>query len=134
MMDSAVDWARRGREYWLERRLDEYDIVLLLPHADAELNGFMLRALRARLGRGGLRAVVLAVAAVEESPLYETEPISDDISQCILTLYSMYAFTSRLIVGSFTQPSGRKLKNLLDSGVATALELADTVVFAGRGI
>ena len=131
-MDNPVDRARCGREYWLERRLDDYDVILLLPHRDADLNGLMLQGLQTRLERSGtMRTVVLAVDSVEQNPRYIVEMISDDMAECIVTLYSMYAFTDRLIVGSFTLPPGRKLQNLLDSGVATASALADTVVFAG---
>lgn len=131
-MDKSLEAAARGREYWLERRLDEYDTVLLLPHADAELNALLLQSLRTRLTQGGaVRAAVLAVEAVEVSPLYDVEIISGELARCILSLYTLYAYTDKLIVGSFTWPAGRKLNNLLQSGVATAQALADTVVSVG---
>lgn len=133
-MDNSVDRARRGREYFVERHLGEYDVILLLPHGDAELNGLMLQSFLARLERcGSARAIVLAVAPIEQNSHYIVEIVSEDLAKCIITLYSMYAFTDRLIVGSFTLPPGRKFQNLLNSGVATASALADTVVFAGLG-
>jgi hypothetical protein len=37
----------------------------------------------------------------------------------MLLIYSLYAFTDKLIIGSFDLPHGRKLRNFLDSGIAT---------------
>jgi len=46
----------------------------------------------------------------------------------LLDLYSLYAFTDKLIIGSFDLPRGRKLRNLLDSGTATEDELINDVI------
>ncbi|MDR2089459.1 MAG: hypothetical protein LBP73_08900 [Clostridiales Family XIII bacterium] len=45
-----------------------------------------------------------------------------------MELYSLYAFTDKLIVGSFDLPHGRKLRNLLDAGLATEEELINDVI------
>ncbi|MDR1132649.1 MAG: hypothetical protein LBL05_00715 [Synergistaceae bacterium] len=46
----------------------------------------------------------------------------------LFALYSLYAFTDKLVIGSFDLPHGRKLRNLLDSGVATEETLINDVI------
>jgi hypothetical protein len=46
----------------------------------------------------------------------------------ILSLYSLYEFSDKVIIGSFDEPHGRKLRNLLDSGIATEETLIDDVI------
>jgi len=46
----------------------------------------------------------------------------------LIKLYSLYAFTDKLIIGSLDLPYGRKLRNLLESGIATEDELINDVI------
>lgn len=89
--------------------LDSYDFILIFPH-DNTLNNKIRSAFTAKLG--SRRGIII-----------EGEPAED-----LLTLYSLYEFTDRLIIGSFDLPHGRKLRNLLDSGVATEDELINNVI------
>jgi hypothetical protein len=50
----------------------------------------------------------------------------DDLD--LYSLFSLYVFNDKLIIGSFDFPSGRKLRNLLDSGIATEDELINDVI------
>ncbi|MDR3165269.1 MAG: hypothetical protein LBU13_06795 [Synergistaceae bacterium] len=43
-------------------------------------------------------------------------------------MYSLYEFSDKVIIGSFDEPHGRKLRNLLDSGIATEETLIDDVI------
>jgi hypothetical protein len=51
-----------------------------------------------------------------------------NVHKPILTLYSLYAFIDRLIIGSFDLPPGRKLRKLIDTGIATEEELIHDVI------
>jgi hypothetical protein len=86
---------------------------LILPHDDKNLNSKLRVAFDAKLK--GRRGVIL-----------QGEQAND-----LLALYSLYAFTDKLIIGSFDLPRGRKLRNLLDSGIATEEELINDVIFGG---
>ena len=90
--------------------LDANDFILILPHADARLNAKLRAAFAAKLG--GRRGLVAEGRRAE----------------ALLALYCLYAFTDRLIVGSLDLPPGRKLRNLLTSGIATEQELIDDVI------
>lgn len=89
---------------------DSYDYVLLLINDNENLNGLIRAAFAAKLGER--RGVV----------------IEDEQTKILLDLYSLYAFTDKLIIGSFDLPNGRKLRNLLDCGIATEQELIDDVI------
>jgi len=86
------------------------DFLLLLPHDDERFN-YMLRAAFAQ------KTAALRCAVIEGSQATE-----------IITLYSLYAFSDKLIIGSLDLPHGRKLRNLLDSGYSTETELINDVI------
>ncbi|MDR2572645.1 MAG: hypothetical protein LBD23_20455 [Oscillospiraceae bacterium] len=46
----------------------------------------------------------------------------------LLYYYSLYAFTDKIIIGSLDLPHGRKLRNLLECGIATEEELINDVI------
>jgi len=54
--------------------------------------------------------------------------VEGEQAEQLLNLYSLYAFTDKLIIGSLDLPHGRKLRNLIDSGVATEVELINDVI------
>jgi hypothetical protein len=103
--------ARRAKQYWFGSSLDTREFVLILPGADRATNIRVRAAFAARLGRR--RGIVI-----------ESEQAANEL----LDLYSLYAFTDKLIIGSFDLPYGRKLRNLLDSGAATEEELINDVI------
>ena len=134
-MSSLIEQAEQAKTYWLANSLDKYDFVLLLPHADGQFNANMLAAFGANLQRmaglnGSIRpkAVVLSAALLIESRDLILRQIPEETVRNILTLYCMYEFTDKLVIGSFDLPFGRKLRNLLDCGIASEKELADTVL------
>jgi len=87
-----------------------FDFILLLLHSDTSLHKKIYSAFTAKLnGRTGL-----AVTGAQADQL--------------LNVYSLYAFTDKLIVGSFDLPHGRKLRNLLDCGIATEEQLIHDVI------
>jgi hypothetical protein len=100
----------KAREYWLTGNLDRYDFVLILPCQDSRLNALVREAFTGKLG--GRRGIVIEGEGIEE----------------LSALYSLYAFTGKLIIGSFDEPCGRKLRNLLDCGIATEEELINDVI------
>ena len=86
------------------------DYILLLPHDNPQLNSYIRSTFITKLGhREGV--IIEGVQANE-----------------MLELYSLYAFTDKIIIGSFDLPHGRKLRNLLDSGIATEEELIYDVI------
>jgi hypothetical protein len=100
----------KARGYWIDERLDEYDFVLLLPGADDALNERINAAFEAKLhGAAGIS-------------------IHGEAARQLTTLYSLYGFSDKVLIGSFDEPYGRKLRNLLDSGVAAKDELIDDVI------
>ena len=105
--------AEEARAYWHEHGLGRFDHILLLPGNDAALNGRIRSAFEAKLG-GREGAVV-----------------EGDEAWTLVALYSLYAFTGKLIVGSFDLPFGRKLRNLLDSGAASEEDLINDVILGG---
>ncbi|CAM3691750.1 hypothetical protein COLU111180_03150 [Cohnella lubricantis] len=98
----------KARTYWNLHSLDEFDFVLLLPDSNGEWNNKVRTAFQAK--STGSRTVIL------EGKLD------------LLTLYSLYEFTDKLIIGSLDLPHGRKLRNLLESGIATEEELINDVI------
>lgn len=99
-----------AKDIWLSRQLDQYDYILLLPDNDKDFSARIRAAFTARLG--SMRGLALDG--------YEVN--------ALLRLYSLYSFTGKLIIGSFDLPTGRKLRNLLESGVATEDELIHDVI------
>ncbi|MDR1321138.1 MAG: hypothetical protein LBK56_06890 [Gracilibacteraceae bacterium] len=113
--DAFKDITGAAREYWLSNEMDAYDYILLLPHDAPCLNAKLRAAFTAKLG--GRRGAI----------------IQGDEAQQLLALYSLYAFTDKLIIGSFDEPYGRKLRNLLESGAATEDELIGDVILGALG-
>ena len=99
------------RDYWRDNDLDRYYRILLLPETDEALNARMCAAFEAKFGDCSIMV------------------IEGEAARQILTLYSLYEFTDKLLIGSFDLPNGRKLRNLLDSGIATEEELINDVLF-----
>lgn len=131
-----IEWlnsAKAAKNYWRDNRLDEYDFVLLLPHADSTLYVSLLCAfgekLRSACIADGItkRAIVLSTVHINRSEYYAVKVIAEKTAESMITLYTLYQFTDKLIVGSFTLPPGRKLKNLLDSGIGTEAELVEAL-------
>ena len=101
---------KKALDVWHGNSFDELDYVLLLPHNDERLNAIMRAAFNVWLHHK-LGAVVEGRQA-----------------SSLLALYSLYAFTDKVIVGSFDLPHGRKLRNLLDCGIASEEELINDVI------
>jgi len=109
-MDALMKDMVACRNRWMAQGLDECDYVLLLPSHDDQLNGRIKAAFERKLqGRKG--AVVEGEAARD-----------------LLKLYELYEYSGKVIIGSFDQPWGRKLRNLLDTGIADADTLIDDVI------
>jgi len=90
--------------------IDGYDFILLIPNESTELTDKLRTAFSEKLnGRKGLI-------------------IDDENTESWLMLYSLYAFTDKLIIGSLDLPNGRKLRNLLECGIATYDELINDVI------
>lgn len=95
---------------WNDKKLDDYDFVLLLPDEADERNACLRAAFEQKLkGRSGVVIEGQAAAA-------------------LVHLYELYEFSGKVIVGSFDKPYGRKLKNLLDCGIADAETLINDVI------
>lgn len=129
------DQAEKARTYWQENSLSEYDSILLLPSTDERLNEIMLSAFEAKLrrihgpsGRDFLKAAVLSVNPSKESGCLTFIQITKEIAQNILQLYCMYEYSNKMMIGSFDLPYGRKLSNLMKSGISTELELVDIIL------
>jgi hypothetical protein len=90
--------------------LNVVDYILLLPNGAPRLNDRLRAIFTAKLG--DRRGIIIEGTQTDE----------------LLALYSFYAFTDKLIFGSFDLPQGRKLRNLLDSGIATEEELVRDVI------
>lgn len=90
--------------------IHSYDYILLLPQNEKQLCDKLSAAFAHKLS--GRRGLVL----------------DEEQSKELMTLYALYAFTDKLIIGSFDLPHGRKLRNLLDCGIATEDELIQDVI------
>ena len=77
--------------YWLENDLYAYDFVLLLPEMNEKIKEKFLDKLKNRKGC----------------------IITGDEAKELVELYSLYEFSGNVIVGSFDEPYGRKLRNIL---------------------
>ena len=90
--------------------LNKYDFILVLPHNNETFNSKLCSAFNTKLGTR--RGIIIEGERAAE----------------LLDLYSLYAFTNKLIIGSFDLPHGRKLRNLLDNGIAKEDELINDVL------
>ena len=98
---------------FVNKIINDFDHILLLPHDDNRLNSLLAASFIAKIG--DKQGVVIKGNSAKE----------------IIKLYSLYAFTDKLIIGSFDLPYGRKLRNLLDSGIATEETLINNVILRG---
>jgi hypothetical protein len=105
LLENSVKSAQYIAEYWLSNN----DFMLILPANDA---------LDVRI-----RAAFEAKLSERHGAVIEGQEAEDLLAQ-----YSLYAFTDKLIIGSFDLPHGRKLRNLLESGIATEEQLIDDVI------
>ena len=110
MFDDHVHIAYKALSYWHDNGLGDFDRVLLLPHENRPLNMKIRSAFENKLN--GRKGTVVEGEAARE----------------LVWLYSLYAFTDKLIIGSFDEPPGRKLRNLLTGGVATEDELINDAI------
>jgi hypothetical protein len=109
-MDECKKRTEEAAAIWKNRVADNTGLVLLLPDGDARLNALFRSAFTAKLGaRAGL-------------------VIEGRDAEALLDLYSLYEFTDKLIIASFDEPCGRKLRNLIESGVASEEELIGDVI------
>ena len=99
--------------FWYDNSLDVMDYVLLIPDDCNEFSQSVIKVFIAKLGdRSG-------------------KIIKGRQTQLLIDMYSLYAFTDKIIIGSFNEPNGRKLHNLINSGIATEEELINDVIFGG---
>ena len=97
--------------FWQDNCLEDVDYVLLLPENEtADFASLVDKAFCLKLGSRSGKIIRCK----------HTDKMID--------LYSLYAFTDKLIIGSLDLPHGRKLRNLLDSGIATEDELINDVI------
>ena len=113
--DKLLALAWEARENWFRCGLDEAAAVLVLPHPDMGFAQMCIKALHTKVHA----FVVVTTLPGLESGAYRTIIADDNAIQGFIQLYSLYEFTGKLIIGSFDLPYGRKLRNLLESGVAT---------------
>jgi hypothetical protein len=86
--------------------LETYDFILLLPDDNKLIRSIFETKLSGRKGM----------------------ILEGDEAQQLLSLYSLYEFSDKIIVGSFNEPYGQKLYNLIDCGIATEEELINDVI------
>ena len=127
-----MELAESGRRFWLEALLDDYDYVFMLPHTDNGLNGRFLSALEQKLSKSGSnpKLIILGLDARDDCDFYVYKQINIEVVENILALFDLYRFTDKLIIGSFVEPFGRKLRNLLKTGVVSEDDLIDIILAA----
>ncbi|MGD9559029.1 MAG: hypothetical protein AB7V55_00290 [Oscillospiraceae bacterium] len=124
-METRLKAAEHGARFWRQNALEAGGQVLLVPKADAELVPLLLRVLHARAGE---RVRLLSQLPLEETAFVAPTRISQQDEDGLLALYTLYAFTQKLVVVSFRLPCGRKVHHLLQCGLATPEELIRTVL------
>jgi hypothetical protein len=113
---------KTARNFWLSNALDGYKAVLLLPDPDSHLNALFISALSEKTKN----FAVISTIDIDTrgGKLIKTTP---EMIDSIISLYSLYRFTDRLIIASSSLPLGEKLQNLLQSGIITMREYAEIV-------
>jgi hypothetical protein len=111
-----------ARDFWLSNALDGYKAVLLLTEPDSALSSCFISVLSEKT----YNFAVLSAADVDTKggKLIKTTP---EKINSIINLYSLYRFTDRLIIASFSLPLGEKLQNLLQSRIITTRDYAEIV-------
>lgn len=124
----SFESARRARSYWIENAFDAYNHILLLPHTDKVLNNAVVAAFCANAARSN--AIILSRTELRSEICCPVKLVSEEAANDLISLYCMYEFTDKLIIGSFDLPPGRKLRNLLESGAATEDMLINDVILS----
>jgi len=131
-----IDRAEAGRRFWCENNMDRFDRILVLPDDNIRLHDAILLIYEEKLKKQKAAGVdtdvaVLAFVPVHASTMYEIIKVTRDEVNNIISLYSMYEFTGKLIIGSFCCPKGRKLENLLNNKIASEYVLIHDVILGG---
>ncbi|GBU26406.1 hypothetical protein R83H12_03102 [Fibrobacteria bacterium R8-3-H12] len=90
----------------IDNNIYSFDFVLVLPFSNEKIETAFNTKLNGRKGY---------IAKGEEA-------------KEILDLYSLYEFSSNIIIGSFDKPYGRKLQNILNSGIASEDTLINDII------
>jgi hypothetical protein len=103
--------------------LKKYEAILIFPEPDSTLHAPLIAALSAKT----LNFAVLSATDVQikAGKLIKTTP---EMIDEIISLYSLYRFTDKLIIASFSLPYGQKLQNLYYNGFITIDDYADIMV------
>ena len=110
-MHKYDDFVAMVIDFWHKSNADNADYVLVLPCDDKCFSSKLSFVFKTKLGS---RHGVI---------------VEGEQAKQLLNFYSLYAFTDKLIIGSLDLPHGRKLRNLLDSGIATEEELINDIIF-----
>jgi hypothetical protein len=86
--------------------LSSHDFILLLPVKNEKIRQSFLKKL------GNRKGVI----------------IEGDEAKELIHLYELYRFSDKVIIGSFVEPYGRKLQNLLDTGISDEETLINDVI------
>jgi len=127
-MDALFNSIISARTFWLNNNIEQYEHIMLITRTDI-VKSIMLLLSENECDKELL--LVLSEFEIPMSPYYSILYISKEIAEGLITLYSMYEFTNRLVIASFDLPHGRKLQNLLDCRVATQEELIRDVILEG---
>lgn len=134
-LNRQFDQAQKGRAFWLEHNLDKYHRILMLPEENGPLAVQVMDMLREKpASMQGLTApnqnllACLATVSFVQVPGIDWIHVTKEEAEGLLILYSMYEFTDKLIFVSHDQPYGRKLYNLLETGIASEEELTDEII------
>jgi len=140
-LNHRLELMQKGRAFWLKRNLDAYHRILLLPDGNGPLEAQIIDMLVGNLTSlqgpyvpNQKPLACLAAVPFDHAPGFEWITVTPEEIEGLTSLYSMYEFTDKLIFVSFDQPYGRKLHNLLETGIAEEKELiADIILEALHG-
>lgn len=121
---------------WIDNLLGEYDKIILLPDDNETQNILICKTLEKKLltyqvnekNIEKAKWLLISLTQYSDTAVYAKKIISKDIMDDIISLYCMYEFTDKIIIGSFTQPFGRKLQNLINSGFANEEEIIEFIL------
>lgn len=128
----------KAKSFWLDNSMNQNDRILLLPHGNKRLNLELCEIFEEKLNESydmhnkdsvNYKAVVLSINMVKTSKFYTVHIISEYLMDSILTLFGMYKFTDKLIIGSLELPYGRKIRNLLTCDIGSEKELMESIIF-----
>ncbi len=101
--EEQIRKAVNGKEYW-EHIYKGTEYILLLPEMNENLNYICKCAFQELLKFNDSTGKILSVS---DGTISETD------AEALISLYSLYCFTDRLIIGSLDRPYGRRINNLL---------------------